>query len=315
MSTEKTTTAGNVTEKSLSAPGIGVVVTEDNRVPRIKGSKASAQRVGRLIREARLAKNMSQEALSRDIKMSKNIVANWERGLCRPDFDLIPYLCKLLDISIFDYLGIEEPVAPMQIKLADDESNLLADYRSLDDHHKRLISAMLHTYAVSYAKDYIEGLKETAIGILETEKSYAAGFGDCNLMEGENETRLNFYREDRIPDAASFVASVSGTSMEPTFHSGDKVFVERTKVVSVGDIGLFVLNGEGLIKEFHRDGLYSHNKRAKPKKFHEGDAFYVIGRVIRKVTEEDCFTRDELDDVWKLYHEGEINVREVSYDD
>ena len=91
--------------------------------------------------------------------------------------------------------------------------------------------------------------------------------------------------------------------------------IDLTEVVSVGDIGLFVLNGEGLIKEFHRDGLYSHNKRAKPKKFHEGDAFYVIGRVIRKVTEEDCFTSDELDDVWKLYHEGEINVREVAYDD
>ena len=74
-------------------------------VVRVKGSKLSALRVGRLIREARIARHMSQEALSADMHMSKNVVANWERGVCRPDFDLIPYLCERLDISIYDFIN------------------------------------------------------------------------------------------------------------------------------------------------------------------------------------------------------------------
>ena len=37
--------------------------------------------------------------------------------------------------------------------------------------------------------------------------------------------------------------------MEPTFHDGDKVFVEKCSSVAVGDIGIFILNGDAYIKE------------------------------------------------------------------
>lgn len=278
-------------------------------VVRVKGSKLSAQRVGRLIREARIARHMSQEALSADMHMSKNVVANWERGYCRPDFDLIPYLCELLGISIYDFMGMEEPVKNCDPFLPQDERNLLEDYRVLDTHHRRLVSDMLHTYAVSYTADYIESLKNGTTGLYETEVAYAAGMGEGDVMDGENKMQLGFYRTGRIPHNASFVASVTGTSMEPTFYSGDRVFVEKTQAIDVGDIGLFILNGEALIKEYHRDGLYSHNKKAKPKKFHDGDSVYTISKVIRKVTPEDCFSAEELKDIWKLYREGAICVK------
>ena len=272
-----------------------------------KGSKESALRMGKLIREARMARHISQVALASDMNMTKNLVNNWESGLSRPGLDLIPFLCEKLGISIFDMMGMEPPKSLME--LPEDEEKLLKDYRLLDSRHRRLVSDMIHTYALGYTEDYIENLKELAIGLTETEMAYAAGFGDFNLMEDENETSLGFYRSNRVPSNADFVASVTGNSMLPTFQSGDRVFVEKTPVVDVGDIGLFVLNGEGLIKEYHRDGLYSHNKRAKTKKFHEGDAFYVIGKVIRKVEPEDCFSAAETEDIWKLYREGGISVK------
>ncbi len=49
--------------------------------------------------------------------------------------------------------------------------------------------------------------------------------------------------------------------MEPTYHDGDLVYVEKRQVVDTGDIGVFIVNNECFIKEAGKDGLISHNSK------------------------------------------------------
>ena len=58
---------------------------------------------------------------------------------------------------------------------------------------------------------------------------------------------------------ADFAVEVDGDSMEPDFHSGDIALVKFDPDVPVGEVGLFVLDGMGYIKERGKKKLISRN--------------------------------------------------------
>ena len=68
-----------------------------------------------------------------------------------------------------------------------------------------------------------------------------------------------------IPDTektrvADFALRINGNSMEPKYHDGDIVLVEDTDTVEVGELGIFVLDGNGYFKKFGGDRLISLNE-------------------------------------------------------
>ena len=80
---------------------------------------------------------------------------------------------------------------------------------------------------------------------------------------------------------ADFVIGVSGDSMEPTFCDGDRVAVIKQKALHPGDIGVFMIDGNGYIKELGRNVLISHNSKYDPIPFAE--SICCIGRVLGKI--------------------------------
>ena len=71
--------------------------------------------------------------------------------------------------------------------------------------------------------------------------------------------------EINIPDnektrVADFALRISGNSMEPKYHDGDIVLVEDTDSVEVGELGIFVMDGNGYFKKFGGDRLISLNE-------------------------------------------------------
>ena len=81
---------------------------------------------------------------------------------------------------------------------------------------------------------------------------------------------------------ASYAVRVSGDSMEPEFHNGDILLVKNDGSVDEGELGIFVLNGEGYFKEFGGDRLISHNDKYDDIIINDGDSFYVKGKVLGK---------------------------------
>lgn len=70
--------------------------------------------------------------------------------------------------------------------------------------------------------------------------------------------------EIHIPDnektrAADFALRISGNSMEPKYHDGDILLVEDADTVEVGELGIFILDGNGYFKKYGGDCLISLN--------------------------------------------------------
>ena len=80
---------------------------------------------------------------------------------------------------------------------------------------------------------------------------------------------------------ADFVIGVTGNSMEPKFYDGDKVAVQKTNTISIGDIGVFMHEGNGYIKELGHDKLISLNKECSNIDINETTK--CIGKVLGKI--------------------------------
>lgn len=64
-------------------------------------------KVARKIKEARIARNMTQMNLADAMEVSYQAVSNWERGNSCPDIGKLEQLCQILDISVEELLGTD----------------------------------------------------------------------------------------------------------------------------------------------------------------------------------------------------------------
>lgn len=109
--------------------------------------------------------------------------------------------------------------------------------------------------------------------------NYPASAGMGNFLENESPEEI-WIQETNESENADFVIPISGDSMEPTFHSGDYVFVSKQDSVEKGEIGIFIINGEVFIKELGNRCLISHNRSYKPIPLRATDSIYCCGRVL-----------------------------------
>ena len=71
--------------------------------------------------------------------------------------------------------------------------------------------------------------------------------------------------------------------MEPDYHDGDKLYIQKTKELTLGDVGLFTVWNEFFVKELGERGLVSHNPAYD--EIPGTEDVILIGRVLGKVEE------------------------------
>ncbi len=64
------------------------------------------------IKEARIKKELTQQALSEKLHVTNKAISKWERGLSYPDIELLEPLARELGIPLAKLLGVEEPNMP-----------------------------------------------------------------------------------------------------------------------------------------------------------------------------------------------------------
>ena len=70
---------------------------------------------------------IEQKALASAIGISGNAICNWENGRSRPDINLIPAICSILGVTLYQLYDMEEPGE----SISEEEASLLEMYRSL----------------------------------------------------------------------------------------------------------------------------------------------------------------------------------------
>ena len=94
--------------------------------------------------------------------------------------------------------------------------------------------------------------------------------------------------EINIPDnhetaAADFALRIKGNSMEPKYRDGDVLLVEECDSVEYGELGIFILDGDGYFKKFGGDRLISLNPDYEPILLKNFEDIICCGRVVGKL--------------------------------
>ncbi len=230
---------------------------------------------GDLIREYRKKKGLSQEQLGEMLHVKKNAVGAWEAGRSRPDVAGIPVLCRELSmpISTFFGLGREE----------DDCGEVVARYIRLNDYNRRVVLNQMDMLYDLQCSSQPEPQNRKLVKIYNSSLSAAAG---VSYGIGEDEGKPVYLVDDPITRQANIIINVSGDSMEPTFHDGDRVLVKKCNSLREGEIGIFITDDMGYIKEYRKEGLLSHNRAYPMMHFSEFDQVKVYGRGLGRIQKE-----------------------------
>ena len=239
------------------------------------------------VRYYRTLRNIEQKELARQLNITANSVSNWECGRSRPDVSLLPDLCRTLDITPFELMGMKDPreYDPLELKH-------MENYRRLTRRDRLLVDNMMDDMLV---------MKETAntprlIRLPCFDKPLAAGIGDPTEFEGLSRN-IYLYETDEYR-RADYVFRVNGDSMEPDYRNGDLVLVERVPAgltLREGEIGAFIVGNEMYIKEYRPDGLHSLNKKYDVLKFDADQAVYLIGRVLTVLEPEAIASQSDIE--------------------
>ncbi len=243
---------------------------------------------GELIRRRRTALGLNQAELAERVGVSRNTVAGWETNHSRPDLGTLPALCRVLGISLNTFFGLEK-------RRTAEENRLLEVFSALEAQDRESILWQMEALRDRRAEQ--RRRREEPVPLPKTvtlfvnELGAAAGFGAA-LCEAQGEKTVLL--ADRDTERADEIITVCGRSMEPTYYDGDRVLVQHTKELREGEIGIFLVDNEGYIKEYRRDGLHSHNPEYRTMTFHEDQSVRCLGRVIGKVKEEQIPTREQM---------------------
>lgn len=249
----------------------------NNKVVSIPARKqADGLRLGSLIREKRMAKRLTQEQLASQFGINKNAIGAWEQGRNSPKVEDIPTLCKALDISLFEFFGIDPPYEDTPEARA-----LLNKIQELNPYNFNLIDKLADTMIEAQEEEHRRAIVQSIRCILRNEEKAAAGLGNP-LGDNIHGSHIYLYGNALIWQADE-VITVTGDSMEPTYYDGDELLVEHTESISSGQIGIFVADGEGLVKEYQPDGLHSHNPKYPVRHFTDDDNVRCVGRVLGKL--------------------------------
>ena len=242
---------------------------------------------GELIRRRRTALGLNQAELAERVGVSRNTVAGWETNHSRPDLGTLPALCRTLKMSLNAFFGTET-------KRSAEENRLLEVFSALEAQDRESIlwqmEALRDRRAEQRRREESIPLPKT-VTLFMNELGAAAGFG---AALGEAQGEKTVLLADRDTERADEIITVCGRSMEPTYYDGDRVLVQHTKELREGEIGIFLVDNEGYIKEYRRDGLHSHNPEYRTMTFHEDQSVRCLGRVIGKVKKEQIPTREQM---------------------
>lgn len=236
---------------------------------------AAGQPFGEMIREYRRRCGLSQEQLGALAGVKKNAVGAWEAGRSRPDLASVPVLCRALGIPLHTFFGMEDGQDPFRLS---------ERFARLSPYNRQVILRQMDTL---YDMER-QGVPQPApapgrkvVRLFLNDLSAAAG--PVSYI-GESRGEMVLLIENELTKRADEIIRISGDSMEPAYHDGDRVLVQHTNRVKEGEIGIFVNADAGYIKEYRRDGLYSLNPKYAPIRFSGDDSVRCIGRVLGTVT-------------------------------
>ena len=221
---------------------------------------------------------LTKMELIKRLKIPYTTYNNWEINASKPQ---IPDLCMLADFYsvTVDYLVGHS----VKDTLITEVQVLLKKYNSLSDKERKLVNILIDSMNIINGEKELPDARTVISGVPLTRKiplfSQPASAGIGVYLDDADAEMLSILD---IPEyrGADMAIRVNGDSMTPEYNDGDVVLVSQQPSVDIGEIGIFIHNGEGYIKRLERNGLVSLNPKYKTIQVNELDSFKTIGKVL-----------------------------------
>lgn len=239
----------------------------------------------------KIAKNqgLTLTEIERRCGFSKSSIRKWSENI--PNIQKVISVSEILNVSL-DFLIFRSET--FNSSLTKDESSLLVAYNSVDELSKALImerAAVLAELEAAKKKDTVKIPLKQSSKQTETEEitepeyislPFPALPASAGVGEYLHEDTTSYIKvpATNLTQRSSFALRVHGDSMEPDYFDGDIVLVDADADVNVGDVGIFIVNGEGFIKQRGKGRLISLNNKYKDIRISADDTCVCKGKVI-----------------------------------
>ncbi len=250
------------------------------------------------IKKLKNEKKITNERLSEMTGIPLGTLSKLMAGISdSPKLSNIVTIADVLGCSL-DYIVNGTPDNDHNYTLAPEEMDFIELYRTLDSYSREVVRTVAkkeserpHESVPSAAKREVR----RSAKVLETPAAMrAAGKRTVMLYDFSVSAGTGVYLDDAqateisVPDnertrVADFALRISGNSMEPRYHDGDIVLVEDTDMVEDGELGIFVLDGNGYFKQFGTDRLISLNEDYGDILLRDYSEVVCCGRVVGKL--------------------------------
>lgn len=246
--------------------------------------ESSALSFGQKLYELRVQRGLQQKDVGEVFGIRASTVCNWEKGLASPDYYTLVRICR--------YFGVpSDYFTETGIGLTKREREHLLVYHALPAYDQDCVDQLTISLRDNVGRRLSDYCTSHFRSIPVSDLKACAGSG--TYLDPSHDMKYTYLRRCRPVDEADEVVTVTGDSMEPTFFDGDKLLVKHQSTLRPGQIGIFVLNGEGLVKEYKPDGLYPHNKHYHVIRPGQEDNLRCVGLVLGCVNDGMLPTADE----------------------
>lgn len=264
-----------------------------NRSPFLVSEAAAENILGKKLSEARKDKKIRQAAFVKlleeyGISMSSSSYSCWETGARTPNAYQFLALCRALNIEdvMGTFLGDHGEVSGTDL---------------LNEEGQELVQKYIQLLIRSGEYDRKNSELDTDVVDLKLYLQTASA-GSGQFLDDDSHETISLPRSV-VPAGTEFVVRISGDSMEPAFYDQQLAFVKRTVELRPGDLGIFLLDGDGYIKKYEEempeegemeDYLYSSgnvqkkpvlislNPKYSPIHISQFNEFQIIGKVLSR---------------------------------
>ena len=245
------------------------------------------------IKKLRKELDLTQQAFADKLGVKRNTVATYETGKSNPSDAAIALICREFNVNEEWLRTGEGDMFKPESKDALDELiaqyRLPREFRSLIDKYLELTPDQQEAvvqYMRKVMRDEYPDIEIPTSGIPVTQIPATAPEPPWDALEETTWFTLPEYRLPMSvgtgqqagdewgeplhlrkcpPRGASYVARISGNSMEPTYHDGARLFIQGGVEAAPGQIGVFFMDGQQWVKELGDGVLLSHNPAYPPR--------------------------------------------------
>lgn len=103
---------------------------------------------GEKLKIARIDAELKQSDLAKLVGTTNTTISNWEKGVSKPDIEMLSLICNSLHVTASYFLQSNLPEDEVSIK----ELNLIKKYRSLDERGRNMVDSILEEAYISRPK-------------------------------------------------------------------------------------------------------------------------------------------------------------------